>query len=736
MLRSIIYTLVLTFTAILTASPTNADELQTYIVHLSSPADQNISQPYDREQWYKSILSKTSSVSNEKPNMIFMYHHVITGFAAKMSIKHANALQNMKEILSVTPESVYRLHTTRSPRFLGLRQNEGFWRSSSYGKGVIIGLLDTGVTPGHPSFNDKGVPPPPTKWKGACESKGCNNKLIGLRNFVPESSTPVDEKGHGTHTSSTAAGSRVDNANVFENANGTAMGIAPLSHVAMYKVCHIWDCFESSIAAGMDAAIGDGVDILSISLGRENRTFYENVVMIGAFAAIKKGIFVSCSAGNYGPGLSTLHNEAPWILTVGASTIDRRIETTVRLGDNKFFNGESLYQPKGFDHKLWPLVYPGEHGDKMASLCMNGSLDHVDVKGKVVICDEGSGPTMSQVVKDAGGAAIIIANGKFSGETLRADANFLPASNVGFKEGIEIKKYVNSTGSPLATILFRGTLLGVKSAPVVAAFSSRGPNVASPGILKPDVVGPGVDIFAAWYKSVDNISKVPFNVISGTSMSCPHLAGTAALLKSAHPEWSPAAIKSAIMTTAGQLGGNGRAIVDGKEGQRRADVFAMGSGHVNSSKANDPGLVFDIQPNDYIPYLCGLGYTPKQIQIIVKKTVKCSVKILEAQLNYPSFAVSLKKGETKMYSRTVTNVGKANSTYTVRDVSEPKNVRVSVGSRYKQLKFTEVNQQITYDITFSRDVNDDDDKVGYDQGHMTWVSGDYTVRTPFSFKFE
>ncbi|XP_071694553.1 subtilisin-like protease [Rutidosis leptorrhynchoides] len=733
MLRSIIYTFVLTCTAIFA----NADERKTYIVHLTSAADQKFSQPYDREQWYKSILSKTTSVSNEKPSMIFMYHHVITGFAAKMSMTHANTLQNMKEVLSVMPESVYQMHTTHSPSFLGLRQNAGFWRSSNYGKGVIIGLIDTGITPGHPSFTDKGVPPPPKKWKGVCVSKGCNNKLIGLRNFHPRSSTPVDEIGHGTHTSSTAAGSRVDNTNVFENANGTAMGIAPLAHVAMYKVCHAL-CPASAIAAGMDAAIGDGVDILSISLGKSYGTFYEDVAMIGAFAAIQKGIFVSCSAGNRGPGLSTLNNEAPWILTVEASTIDRSIRTTVRLGNDKLFNGESLYQPKGFDHRLRPLVYPVEHGDRKASFCLNGSLDHLDVKGKIVICDDSSvisRPAMSRVVKDAGGAAIIIVNYNSSGETIRADANFIPASNVGFKEGIEIKKYVSSTSSPVATILFRGTVLGVKSAPVVAAFSSRGPNVASPGILKPDVVGPGVDIFAAWFESVDKNSKVPFNVISGTSMSCPHLTGTAALLKSAHPEWSPAAIKSAIMTTAGQLGRNGRAIVDGKEGRRRADVFAMGSGHVNPSKANDPGLVFDIQPNEYIPYLCGLGYTPKQIQIIVKKTVKCSVKIPEAQLNYPSFAVSLKRGETKMYSRTVTNVGKANSTYTVRDVSKPKGVSVSVGSCYKQLKFTLVNQQITCDITFSRDVNDDD-KVGYDQGHMTWVSGDYTVGTPFSFKFD
>ncbi|GJR40419.1 peptidase S8/S53 domain-containing protein [Tanacetum coccineum] len=147
--------------------------------------------------------------------------------------------------------------------------------------------------------------------------------------------------------------------------------------------------------------------------------------------------------------------------------------------------------------------------------------------------------------------------------------------------------------TPVATIIQRGTVLGVKSAPRVTVFSSRGPNIASPGILKPDIVGPGVDILAAWHKSVDNNTgtQATFNIISGTSMSCPHLAGIAALIKSTHPDWSPAAIKSAIMTTASNVSLNGRFIVD--ERDHPADIFTIGSGHVEVSKANDPGLILE-----------------------------------------------------------------------------------------------------------------------------------------------
>ncbi|KAJ0915036.1 putative tripeptidyl-peptidase II [Helianthus annuus] len=741
MLLTIGLVLVLTCTTIFNVFPTKADELKTYIVHLSIPDGQDFSQAREIEEWYNSFLSKVASLSNENPKMVYMYRHVITGFAAKMSVDQAKAIENLSGVASVRPEGLYQLQTTRSSYFLGLRQDSGLWKDSNKGKGVIIGVIDSGITPGHPSFNDNGVPTPPSTWKGKCEVAGCNNKLIGIRNFV-NGSSPIDKIGHGTHTSSTAAGNSVDDANVFGMANGTASGMAPLAHLAMYKVCYSTECWSSDILAGMDAAIADGVNVMSISLGGGTLPFHEDSTAIAAFSAIQKGIFVSFAAGNGGPLGSSLSNEAPWMLTVGASTIDRRIRTSVLLGNKKIFDGESLYQPKGFDHKLRPLVYPGKDGDELAALCIEGSLDHIDVKGKVVVCDAGriSNPTKGQVVKDAGGAAMIIANYILFGKSIAAEAHVLPASFVGYKEGDEIKKYLNTTSSPVATILFGGTVVsGTKTDPEVSCFSSRGPNFASPGILKPDIIGPGVDILAAWNELVDHQTgtKAAFNVVRGTSMACPHLAGIAALSKSVHPEWSPAAIKSAIMTTASQVGRNGHAIID--ERDLPADVFAIGLGHVNPPKAHDPGLVFDIQPDDYIPYLCGLGYTPKHIQLIVKKKVNCSKTIPEAQLNYPSFAVSLKRGDSKTYTRTVTNVGVANSTYTIGDISVPPGVSINVeglyGSQPQELSFTGLHQKLTFKVTFTRS-HKDKGKDPYGQGHMTWMSGKYTVRTPFSFKFE
>ncbi|KAK9057841.1 hypothetical protein SSX86_022679 [Deinandra increscens subsp. villosa] len=734
MLPTIGFVLLLTCTIF---SNTKATQFKTYIVHLTSPE----TQPQDIEEWYNSFLLKVDSGSNGEPKMVYAYRHVITGFAAKMSADQAKMMENLTGgVLSVRPEGVHQLHTTRSPYFLGLSQNSGMWKDSNYGKGIIIGLLDSGITPGHPSFDDDGVPAPPSTWKGKCEVAGCNNKLIGMRSFIDGSSS-IDNNGHGTHTSSTAAGNLVDNANVFGLGNGTASGMAPLAHLAMYRVCDFFGhCGGGAILAGMDAAIEDGVNVISFSIGGPYKPFYDDSMAVAAFTAIQKGIFVSCSAGNFGPFSGTVQNTAPWILTVGASTIDRRFRTSVLLGNKMLLHGESLYQPKDADHKLWPLVYPVKDGE-LSAWCDEGSLDHIDVKGKVVLCDMGGWTdnfAKGEVVKNAGGAAMIIAaNDIIARESIAAQPHVLLASFVGHKEGVEIKKYLNSTSSPVAAILCGGTVVGLKSDPEVAFFSSRGPQSVSPGILKPDIIGPGVDILAAWSKSIDNKTetKATFNVVGGTSMSCPHLAGISALLKSAHPEWSPAAIKSALMTTASQVNQNGDPIVD--ERGLPADIFAIGSGHVNPPKAHEPGLVFDIQPEDYIPYLCGLGYTPTQIEIIIKKKSSCSITIPEAQLNYPSFAVTLKQGESKRYTRTVTNVGPAISSYSIRDISVPKGVHIEVVVHNDQeLSFNEVQQKKTYEVTFSRDIKDKDQNGLYEQGHMTWVSGKYTVRTPFSFKFE
>jgi subtilisin family serine protease len=708
--------------------------LLTYIVHVNKPSLQSEESLHG---WYYSLLPDTTKTQNQR-RVIFSYRNIVDGFAVKLTAEEAKALEEKEEVLSTRPEKIFSLHTTHTPSFLGLQQNQELWQNSNLGKGIIIGVLDTGIYPLHPSFSDEGMSPPPAKWNGHCEFTGkriCNNKLIGARNFA-NSSLPFDYVGHGTHTSSTAAGRSVQGANVFGNANGTATGMAPDAHLAMYKVCGIYGCAESAILAGMDAAVDDGVDVLSLSLGQPSVYLFEDGIALGAFSAIQKGIFVSCSAGNSGPAYGTLANEAPWILTVGASTTDRKIEAIAKLGNGKEYLGESVFQPKDFASTLLPLVYAGSlnTSDDSIAFCNPFTMQNVDVKGKVVLCEQGGfvkRVDKGQAVKDAGGAAMILVNSKLEAFNPIADVHVLPAVHVSYYAGLSIKDYINSTSTPVATIIFKGTVIGNPLAPQVASFSSRGPSKSSPGILKPDIIGPGLNILAAWPVSLGNSTTPPFNIISGTSMSCPHLSGIAALLKNSHPDWSPAAIKSAIMTTADTLNLHEKPILDQR--LKPADLFAVGAGHVNPLKANDPGLVYDIETNDYVPYLCGLNYTDRQVGVILQQKVKCSeVKsIPQAQLNYPSFSIIL-GSSSQYYTRTLTNVGPVNTTYNVV-IDAPLAVGISVGP--SQITFTEVKQKVTYFVDFVPE----DEKIRDDnmiaQGSIKWVSGKYSVSIPISVIF-
>ncbi|XP_030474457.2 subtilisin-like protease 1 [Syzygium oleosum] len=738
---------ILGLVCILSISPVNTaaaaadagSSLSTYIVHVRTPTDKHYATSEDLDALYRPFLPATATSSNQEERMVHSYRHVISGFAAKLTAEEAQAIREKDGVLHVQKEEVLPLHTTHTPDFLGLRQGVGLWKDSNFGKGVIIGVLDTGIFPNHSSFSDEGMPPPPAKWKGRCDfnSTSCNNKLIGARSFLfEEDSLPFDKEGHGTHTASTAAGAFVRNASALGNARGTAVGMAPLAHLAIYQVCDFLGCLESAILAGFDAAIEDGVDVLSLSLGADSQPFFTDPIAKGAFAATQKGIFVSCSAGNKGPDIKTLSNEAPWILSVGASTIDRSIKATARLGNGLEFDGETLYQPQDFQPALLPLVYPGANGDQSLALCLPGALRmRSDIKGKVVVCDYGGNRVATgQSVQDAGGAAMILVNSPIEGYTTLADAHVLPAVHVRYVAGKEIKRYLSTASAPKATILFKGTHIGRSVAPAVAYFSSRGPNIQSPGILKPDIIGPGVNILAGWPSSLDNStdSKHAFNVISGTSMSCPHLSGVAALLKSAHPDWSPAAIKSAIMTTATTSSMVGRPIVD--QALHPADIFATGAGHINPSKAVDPGLIYDIRPQDYVPYLCGLNYTDSQIELIVKKRVKCSSikSIPDYQLNYPSISVRFNDLVTKVsVTRTVRNVGRAKSSY--RMVIDPIIGLDSIVVYPSDLEFTGANQTTSFRVDFTRNATA---TTPFSQGAITWVSAQHSVRTPVAVLFE
>ncbi|KAG0521140.1 hypothetical protein BDA96_08G135700 [Sorghum bicolor] len=693
--------------------------LCTYIVRVSPPPNISMADmcPTNLESWYRSFLPPRMERSPQSVSpFIHTYKEAILGFAIDLTDDEAEYVKSKDGVLMVYKDSLFLLSTTHTPDFLNLRPNGGAWNSLGMGEGSIIGLLDTGIDSAHRSFDDDGMPTPPSKWRGSCNFDSghrCNKKLIGARSFIGgsnNSEVPLDDAGHGTHTASTAAGGFVQGASVLGSGNGTAAGMAPHAHLAMYKVCTDQGCHGSDILAGLEAAITDGVDILSISLAGRPQTFLEDIIAIGTFSAMKKGIFVSCSAGNSGPLPGTLSNEEPWVLTVGASTMDRQMEAIVKLGDGRSFVGESAYQPSN----LAPLPLVFQYGPG-------------NITGNVVVCEHHGTPVqIGQSIKDQGGAGLIILGPGDGGHTTFAAAHVLPASFLNSQDAAVVRQYIATSSKPTASIIFNGTSLGTTPAPVVAYFSSRGPSTASPGILKPDVIGPGVNVIAAWpFKVGPNTAggrDTTFNSMSGTSMSAPHLSGIAAIIKSAHPDWSPAAIKSAIMTTAYVVYGNNQPILDEKFNP--ASHFSIGAGHVNPSQAISPGLVYDTDVEQYIMYLCGLGYTDSQVETITHQKDACSKgrKIAETELNYPSIATRASAGKL-VVNRTVTNVGDAISSYTV-EIDMPKEVEATVSPT--KLEFTKLKENQTFTVSLSWNAS----KTKYAQGSFKWVSSKHVVRSP------
>ncbi|KAH9604062.1 hypothetical protein KSS87_010403 [Heliosperma pusillum] len=749
---------------------------RTYIIHTDESTVGILKgQSQERYEGILGSIKKTTAHESEDdeealaPELLYTYETAMTGFAAKLTDQQHRSLTHTDGVLFVAPDEILSLHTTYSSHFLGLEIGKGLWNESSLASDVIIGVLDTGIWPEHVSFNDKGLSKVPLKWKGACEkgtnfsTSNCNKKLIGARAFLKgyeaingrinetdDFRSARDSNGHGTHTASTAAGSVVPDASLFGNALGIASGMRFTSRLAAYKVCWQGGCASSDILAAIDQAVADGVDVISMSLGGLPRPYYKDSMAIAAFGATQKGVFMSNSAGNSGPIPSTVGNMAPWMTTVAASYTDRSFPAKVKLSNGKTFKGAALYSGIKKTKQL-QLVYKETAGHITAKYCLNRTLSPALVKGKIVICDRGFNSRTEKgfLVKSAGGAGMLLLNTPSEGEELFADAHVLPAAILGASAARIIKDYYMLNKNLSASISFHGTEYGAR-APVVAAFSSRGPSLVDPYVIKPDITAPGINILAAWppitppTELKSDKRRVLFNIISGTSMSCPHLSGIAALIKSVHRDWSPAAIKSAIMTTAYTHDNRGHLISDTfvSNSTKFATPFAFGSGHVNPEKASDPGLVYDITSEDYLQYLCSISYTNDQVSILARKNYTCpspgkGVRLQPGDLNYPSFAVIFEPGRPEKtrftYKRTVTNVGTSEIKYKVF-VKKPKDVKVVV--KPKVLSFKAQGEKLSYKVTFRGTGAKVTSRGASSFGSLVWVGGKYTVRSPIAVTYQ
>ncbi|GJX66490.1 cucumisin, partial [Tanacetum coccineum] len=276
--------------------------------------------------------------SRASKSLLRSYKKSFNGFVAKLTEDEKDQIAQMEGVVSVFPNQKKQLHTTRSWDFMGFPQDV---KRAPLESDVIVGMLDTGVWPEADSFKDDGFGPPPSRWKGSCDSKNftCNNKLIEAKFYNTEAKgdeelSARDTAGHGTHTASTVAGQAVNNASLLGLAKGTARGGVPSARIAVYKICFEDACSDADILAAFDDAIADGVNIISLSVGGSDPvSYFDDPIAIGAFHAMKNNILTSNSAGNDGPFHGSITSLSPWLLSVAANSIDRKFLTQIVLGN-------------------------------------------------------------------------------------------------------------------------------------------------------------------------------------------------------------------------------------------------------------------------------------------------------------------------------------------------------------------------------------------------------------------
>ena len=669
----------------------------------------------------------------------------LNGFTAELTASEAAQLAKSKDVVNVWEDEIRYADTVSTPDYLGMTGKNGVWAKQfggdqNSGKGIVIGVLDTGIDPDNPSFAPlEGATTPEGNW--VCETENdpafeCTTKIVGARYYGAEYgnneaydfSSPRDTNGHGSHTAGTAGGNHGVAMEIQGNDMGEGSGMAPAAHIAVYK--GLWQTADgrgsgtsAGLVAAIDDAVADGVDVINYSVSGSS-THVVTADELAFMAAAEAGVFVSTSAGNSGDtvGVSSVAHNSPWTMTVAASTHDRGVESTLTTGDGTTYDGTGYGGPTEQLPMVLASDIPAEGATAaQADLCGPGTLDDEGAAGKMVVCTRGEHAFVDKgaEVAASGGAAIVVANAEGGASTLLPIIYSIPGFHLTAEDGAALKAYA-AGDAPTGAI--GETSYVTAEAPEMASFSSYGPALAGGGdLLKPDITAPGVDVIAAY--SADSDGNPRFDSLQGTSMSAPHIAGLGALLKQKYPTWSPMAIKSAMMTTAKQTTNEGNPIQwNGQD----ATPLNFGAGEVVPASSYNPGLVYDSDVVDWYGYACAIG----QLQLVGGSAVCDQLPDTDASdLNYPSIAIGDLAG-TQTVTRTVTNVNKSAMQYRAQ-VEAPAGTTVTV----KPSKITvRPNSTATFEVTITRT----DAALGdYTFGSLTWVPNSKkieSVRSPIAVR--
>ncbi|MBN1934999.1 MAG: S8 family serine peptidase, partial [Anaerolineae bacterium] len=592
------------------------------------------------------FLKSAHQALGRQLEVTYEYYAANNGLAVTLTPEEALKIAALPGVIFVQRDFERELHTDNGPAWIGA---PALWDGSgvsggvgSMGEGVVIGVIDTGINYSNPSFAAVGPvdgyvhtnPLGAGNFLGDCApgesySTYCNDKLIGVHGYLTvNGGNPVDTDGHGSHTTSTAAGNFVTATLVAPTTvlTRTISGVAPHANIIAYAAC----CTTSALTAAVDDIVEDYAAILAVdpdalmtvnySIGSDSPTdAWSDFDSVGYLNAREAGIFVATSAGNAGPGDETVGSPAgaPWLTSVGATTHDRDFVNELVDMSGGDTPAPAGMQGAGITAGYGPalIVYAGDYG---SALCATGSADAPTnpfpaetFHGEIVVCDRGTYARVDKglMVLQSGAGGMVLAD---NGDGIVSDPHYLPAVHISLQDGIALKAWIASGSGHEATI--SGFYLDVAdaNADILAGFSSRGANRALPDIIVPSVSAPGVSILAAYGTN----NAILWDAISGTSMASPHVAGAAALIMALHPDWTPAEVQSALMTTAWQD-------VLKEDGITPADPFAMGSGRVDLTVAAKAGLVLDETIANYQAADPSTGGDPKTLNLASMGNGQC-----------------------------------------------------------------------------------------------------------------
>jgi subtilisin family serine protease len=544
------------------------------------------------------------------------------GFAAVLDDNEAARIATLPGVVAVRRSRVEHVLTDAGPQWIGASD---VWNGSvpgvaaTKGEGVVIGIIDTGINPTHPSFAAAGGDGftnvnPRGHYYGLCATgqAKCTPKLIGIYDMTDEGSNGVDTVGHGSHVAGIAAGNTMSDAlrGMTTSLTRNVSGVAPHANIIMYKACTLKDgsgtCDESDLVAAIDQAVSDGVDVINYSIGGDAQDPYTLLSepqsdVYAFFQARSAGVVVAVAAGNEGPGPGSISEpaNAPWVIAAANATHNRVFVNALTdfAGGSGSLPGTTSGQ--GFTANYGPatIVYAGDYGN---ALCGAGDTEGVaptgrsnpfaagTFHGEIVVCDRGIYARVEKGynVKAAGAGGYVLANAESDGESVISDDHFLPAVHIGYIEGVQLKLWLGTPGTHSGRITGVSVSLADENGDILESDSSRGPFGFRGGLLKPDITAPGSNILSS-----DGFSA-GLALLSGTSMAAPHVAGAAALLIAAHPDWDPSRVESALLGTAlpsVRLAGS----------DAPATPLDQGDGRVQVAVAARAGLYLGVSAADY-----------------------------------------------------------------------------------------------------------------------------------------